>query len=86
MAGRIIDTHEDSAAFRIEKSDNSFEKNGFEILLFDGYGIVLELNSHILKGQGLVKEKVSTTTETSVFEMEGFEIHSKKINIKSQID
>jgi hypothetical protein len=62
LAGRIIDTHEDSAAFRIEKSDNGFEKDGFEKLLFDGYGIVLELNSHILKGQGLVKKKVSTTS------------------------
>jgi hypothetical protein len=86
LTGRIIDTHEDSASFRIEKSDNCFEKDGFEKLLFDGYGIVFELNSHIFKWQGLVKEKVSTTAETSFFERKGFEIHGKRININSQID
>jgi hypothetical protein len=86
LAGRIIDTHEDSAAFRIEKSDNGFEKDRFEKLLFDGYGIVLELNSHIFKWQGLVKEKVSTTAQAGLFKRKGFEIHDKRINIKSQFD
>ena len=75
LAGRVIDAHENSAAFGVHEGDNGFDEDTFEIIFLDGYCVVLELNGHAFKRERLVEKEIAFAAETGMFNGDRFNIH-----------